>query len=187
MDWMQFISALVAALAWPGALVWIIFLLKRPILAAIPKIRSFKYGELHIDLTEELKSLQEDLPIAPPDPAPAAEPQKVKPSIPVQLAAVSPRAGVITAWLEVEKTLDKVIERNQLQSGTVLGRVPPPKRSFELLRERHFINRNVYEIGVKALRLRNEAMHRHDQEVSFEDALAMAEVCEWLTEQLESA
>jgi len=68
MDWMQFVSALASALAWPAAVVTVVCLLKNPILGLIPKIRSFKYGELHVDLTEELKAVQESLPSKPQEP-----------------------------------------------------------------------------------------------------------------------
>jgi hypothetical protein len=188
MDWMQFISALVSALAWPGAIVWIIFMLKRPILAAIPKIRSFKYGDLHIDLSEELKSLQEDLPVASPALPGATENQDAKPSLPVQLAALSPTAGVIAAWLEVDKTLEEVIESKNLEMRAVTKpRAYSPRRSFELLHQYNFVDADVLDVGIKALRLRNEAMHGHNQDVSFEDAVAMAQICEWLVERLKAA
>lgn len=111
MDWMHFVSALVSALAWPSAVVVVVCLLRNSILGLIPKIRSFKYGELDVDLTEALQSLKEDLPPAPSEPEANPPKPRIEISVPLQIAAVSPRARIIAAWLEVESAFNEVLTR----------------------------------------------------------------------------
>jgi hypothetical protein len=180
MDWMQFVSALVAALAWPSAVVVVVCLLKNPILGLIPKIRSFKYGELHVDLTEALQSLQEDLPPAPIEPEPQPEASRVEISVPLQIAAVSPRAGMIAAWLEVESAMNEALKREGKEglSNEV------PRMKLDYLRELGLINGPTYRVFLRTFKLRNEAVHMLDREISFEDALAMADVCKRLADSL---
>ena len=66
MDWMQFVSALVSALAWPCSVVVVVCLLKNPILGLIPKIPA-----LHQNLpalphvTNSLQHHVDDLPQLP--------------------------------------------------------------------------------------------------------------------------
>lgn len=179
MDWLQFISALVSATAWPIAVVAVICLLKGPILGLIPKIRSFKYGELHVDLSEQLKSLQEELPTnaAEADAKPDAPTANV--SIPIQLAAVSTRAAIIVAWLEVEKTLNEVLEREGLETGP-----RPIRKKIDELRALGIIDVQTYQVFMRASNIRNEAMHMLDREITFDDAMAMVDICKRLVNRL---
>lgn len=181
MDWLQFISALVSATAWPTAIVVVVCLLKGPILGLIPKIRSFKYGELHVDLSEELKSLQEDLPTqdaeADADAKPDAPTANV--SIPIQLAAVSTRAAIIVAWLEVEKSLNEALEREGRESGPKSVR-----KKIDELRSLGILDTQTYQVIMRASNLRNDAMHMLDREITFDDAVAMADICERLVRKL---
>lgn len=180
MDWMQFISALISALAWPSAVVLVVCLLKDPILGLIPKIRSFKYGELHVDLTEALQSLQEELPAPPSDPDAQLEAPRVEISIPLQIAAVSPRAGMIAAWLEVEGALNEELKRE----GVSNPHQQPPRQKLEQLRDAGHINGPTYRAFLRTFKLRNEAVHMLDREITYDDAVAMADVCKRLVESL---
>lgn len=180
MDWMQFVSALVSAIAWPAAVITVVCLLKGPILGLIPKIRSFKYGELHVDLTEALQSLQEELPAAPPEPDAQPEALPVNLSVPLQIAAVSPRAGIIAAWLEVEGALNAVLKREGLDTNAH----EPPRTKLERLREAGYINGPTYRAILRTFKLRNEAVHMLDREIPYDDAVAMADVCTRLVESI---
>jgi hypothetical protein len=180
MDWLQFVSALVSAVAWPAAVVTVVCLLKGPILGLIPKIRSFKYGELHVDLTEALQSLQEELPAAPNEPDAQPEAPPVSLSVPLQIAAVSPRAGMIAAWLEVEGALNAVLKREGLDSSTH----ELPRQKLDRLRDAGHVNGPTYRAVLRTFKLRNEAVHMLDREIPYDDAVAMADVCARLVESI---
>ncbi|MDF9904524.1 UNVERIFIED_ORG: hypothetical protein OKW15_002480 [Pseudomonas reinekei] len=180
MDWMQFVSSLVSSLAWPAAVVTVVCLLKNPILGLIPKIRSFRYGELHVDLTEALQSLQEELPATPSKPNELTDALQVKLSVPLQIAAVSPRAGMIAAWLEVEGALNTVLKREGLDSTPH----ELPRTKLEKLRDAGYVNGPTYRAVLRTFKLRNEAVHMLDREIPYDDAVAMADVCTRLVESL---
>ncbi|MBK5008553.1 hypothetical protein IAE33_000413 [Pseudomonas sp. S60] len=180
MDWLQFVSAIVSAVAWPAAVVTVVCLLKDPILGLIPKIRSFKYGELHVDLTEALQSLQDELPAAPSEPETPPESQPPSLSVPLQIASVSPRAGMIAAWLEVESALNVVIKREGLDVSTD----ELPRAKMDRLRDAGLLNPPTYRAVLRTYKLRNEAVHMLDREIPYDDAVAMADVCSRLVESI---
>ena len=182
MDWLQFVSALVSALAWPAAVVTVVCLLKDPILGLIPKIRSFKYGELHVDLTEELKAVQESLPGKPPEPlgdkkAPLPTP------VALQLAAVSPRGAILHSWLEVEASVDLLANK--------LGYEFPAKASpvvkMRALYDERVIDPLIYTTFLQLSKVRNDAVHLSDREMEYQDAAMMWSSCAWLIERLNTA
>lgn len=186
MDWMQFVSALVSALAWPSAIVVVVCLLKNPILGLIPKIRSLKYGELHIDLGKELEAVKADIseqaaetesPVTAPPPPPA---QKT-----IELASVSPRSAVIFSWRDVEKEIDEALAAHHIT-------IAQPHRShpglkMRILRDKNLIDENTMSTFKKMYDLRNRATHLSDVEIGYSDAITMAELCEWLVQRLKEA
>lgn len=182
MDWLQFVSALVSALAWPAAVVTVVCLLKDPILGLIPKIRSFKYGELHVDLTEELKAVQESLPGKPPEPLGDKKASLPTP-VALQLAAVSPRGAILHSWLEVEASVDKLVNE--------LGYEFPPKTSpvvkMRDLLDARAIDPLIYNTFLQLSKVRNEAVHLSDREMEYQHAAMMWGSCSWLIEQLNQA
>jgi len=181
MDWMQFVSALVSALAWPAAVVTVVCLLKNPILGLIPKIRSFKYGEFHVDLTKELKAVQDSLPGKPqvsgdekaPLPTPVA----------LQLAALSPRGAILHSWLEVEAAVDNLVNELGIEFS---AKVSPVVKMRTLLDER-VIDPLIYSTFLQLSKVRNDAVHLSDREMGYQDATMMWGSCSWLIERLIAA
>lgn len=189
MDWMQFISALVSALAWPIAVMGIVFMLKNPILNAIPKIRSFKYGELHIDLSEELKAVEDVLTANTAEPeSPPQTPPTPSPDI-VRLAEESPNAAIIFAWRNVEKAFTEAALRHGLVPYVSEMGVVPTSKIYEM-EQRGLLDKLTVSTFKRLFNLRNGVVHGHghgSQVVSVEDALSMAQSCEWLVERLSEA
>lgn len=185
MDWMQFVAALTSALAWPIAVTTIVLVLKNPILAAIPKIRSFKYGQLHIDLSAEIKAVEQVLATSAPEPnAPPLPPPA--PSLEItQLAESAPHAAILMAWHDVERALVTAAESK--------GIAFPGKRGAP-----HILMRSLVDAGVispliastfkRLYHLRNQVAHSNPLDnhmaVSTLDALSMIQSCEWLVERL---
>lgn len=179
MDWMQFVSALVSSLAWPVAVVAVVCLLKNPILGLIPKIRSFKYGELHVDLTEELKAVQESLPGKPQEP-PSDEKASFPTPVALQLAAVSPRGAILHSWLEVEATVDLLV--NEL--GYDFPAKASPVVKMRALLDQGVIDQLIYTTFLQLSKVRNDAVHLTDREMEYQDAAMMWGSCSWLIERL---
>jgi hypothetical protein len=192
MDWMQFVSALVSSLAWPGAILGIVFLLKGPILKAIPKIRTFKYGELHIDLSEQLKAVEADLTVSSSEQnSPPQVPPSLSPDV-VRAAEASPTASMILAWKKVEAAVHEAVVRHKLTIGDRQTTLPLFK--FMALERKGLVDDMTITTYRRLQGLRNRVVHgssgpgdgASDVEVSLEDALSMAQSCEWLIKKLNS-
>lgn len=184
MDWMQFVAALTSALAWPIAVTTIVLVLKNPILAAIPKIRSFKYGQLHIDLSEEIKAVEQQLATSAPEPNATPLPPPA-PSIEItQLAESSPRAAILLAWHDVERALVTAAE----SKGITSARKGSPHILMRSLIDAGFISPLISSTFKRLYNLRNQMAHPDPLEtrvsVSTSDALSMIQSCEWLVERL---
>ena len=184
MDWMQFVSALVSSLAWPGAAFGIVMVLKGPLLRAIPKIRSFKYGELHIDLSEELKAVEQDLTASSsesdsPPPLPAPSPDEVR------LAEVSPSTAIVMAWKNVEKALSGLA----LRHGLFFSKSHSTSRvMIRTLQRKGLLDETTVSTLNRLSMLRDSVSHSGGygtyMETSLGDALSMIQSCELLVERL---
>jgi hypothetical protein len=182
MDWMQFVSALVSALAWPAAVVTVVCLLKDPILGLIPKIRSFKYGEFHVDLTEELKAVQNSLPGKPQLP-PGDEKAPLPTPVALQLAVLSPRGAILHSWLEVEAAVDNLAN----EVGVEFSAKASPVVKMRTLLDEQVIDPLIYSTFLQLSKVRNDAVHLSDREMGYEDATMMWGSCSWLIERLNAA
>lgn len=182
MDWKQFFAALTASLAWPGAILAIVLILKRPIAGILPKIRSFKYGDLQIDLEEKLKEVETTLAteaikqeVPPPPPAPSKY---------AHLAVDAPRASILLSWMEVEKAVRDFLEERGIQFA--------PKYKGQLRLQLHMLNQLgqiddlTYDTFVKLWKVRSDAAHLQDKQIDFEEAVSMSSSCAWLVERFEA-
>lgn len=176
MDWKQFFAAIVAALAWPAATVTLVMLLRSPLAKLIPMIRSLKYKDLHIDLSEELQAAKVVLDASKSYEklTPAYAPL---PGI-IELANIDPRAAVLSAWIYVEKALTDLANKVGVQ----------PKSSNMTLANELFVMDAIDELAFNTLqslrRIRNDAVQLTTREVTYDEAMEMADMCQWLTHRL---
>ena len=185
MDWKQFFAAIVGSLAWPVSAIAVVFLLKAPLAKLLPKIRSFKYGELHVDLQEQLAEVKAEVVASAPETQPEEQPPA--PPTALELAAISPRSSVLMSWLEVEKKLNELAAFHDL-GAPMPGRGPQPPTPNALMRrlyDQKKVDYVTYNTFRKLSRVRNEAVHMSSREIDFDEAVSMAEMCQWLTNSLQ--
>lgn len=182
MDWKQFIAALTASLAWPGAVLAIVFILKKPIAGILPKIRSFKYGELQIDLEEKLKEVETTLAteavkqeVPPPPPAPPKF---------AQLAMDAPRASMLLAWMEVEKAVADFMAKRGIEFHPRFDK--QQRVQMRMLKDSGDIDDLTYDTYVKLSKVRNDVAHLQDRQIDYDEAVSMSSSCAWLVERLEA-
>ncbi len=182
MDWKQFFAALTESLAWPGAVLAIVFILKKPIAGILPKIRSFKYGELQIDLEEKLKEVETTLAteavkqeVPPPPPAPPKH---------AQLALDSPRASILLSWMEVEKAVKDFLEVSGIQFAPRYKN--QTRAQIRMLKDAGRIDGLTYDTYVKLSKVRNDAAHLQDKQIDYDEAVSMSSSCAWLVERFEA-
>lgn len=178
MDWMQFVAAMTSSLAWPLTAIVLGLAIRGPLIGLLPKIRSLKYGDLQVDLEQQLKEVEADLTesTAAIPPAPPSEEA-------VELATISPDVAMLQSWFEVEIALNSLM----LRLGWKMA--PQHNRTIHkmwLLRERRLIDELTYSTFVRLLKIRNQVAHIKDMPLNQDDALSMSSSCAWLVGQLES-
>lgn len=182
MDWKQFVAALTSSLAWPVAIVVVVFALKKHVVQLLPKIRSLKYGDLEIDLEDKLKAVQEELSSSTVVLNPPVT--SVLPAETAQLASISPRAAIMHSWFEVESALNKLIA---VLSWEFAPNYSSYKYKLKTLKNSGYINDLTESTFLRLAAVRNDAAHLTDRQVAFEDAASMSASCAWLIEALEEA
>jgi hypothetical protein len=109
MDWLEFLASVIGSLAWPAAIAFIVYLLREPIRKVIPGLRKFGFAGLEAEFGERVQEAAvmaastQTLADVTPGTALVTE---LGPEI-----ATAPRAAVIEAWLAVERELEALAER----------------------------------------------------------------------------
>lgn len=185
MDWKQFVASVISSLSWPIAVVLVVALLRASLMGLIPKIRSLKYGDLHIDLGKELDAVKAEISVHSTDAEVPETPPVAPTTSTIELASLSPRAAVLTSWLEVEKEIDHTISKHHIRIANPHKNHPGLK--MRVLRDKNLIDENTMSTFKKLYDLRNKAAHLTDVDVGYGDAITMAELCEWLIQKLKEA
>jgi hypothetical protein len=174
MGWLDFISNVIQALAWPAAIVALVVVLRVPLGELIGGVRTLRYKEwqadfgMAVDHVEELAK-EAELPGVPVD-----ERGRREPTVPA-LARKEPRAAVIESWLLVESELSRLARRHGLD-GSVSALVV----SGLITREVGAIIRDLRE-------LRYRAVHDLDFRISQDEAEKYAELAQRTSEALRMA
>lgn len=176
MDWLQFFASVTGSLAWPIAVVALAYLVRGPLARLIPRVRSLKYGEFHMDIAGELERME--LAVK----AVVAEPEfPVEDMTPefLQTAQLIPGEAVIEAWLPVQMQLMEIAKK----AGVT------PMMHFPLVREIGVLKTfdpSLFETVQKLWGIRNTVVHAEGHPVTHMDALKMGDMCRKVTAQLKA-
>lgn len=186
MDWLQFISSIVGSLAWPSAVVALAVLLRQPLAKLIPMIRSLKYKDLQIDLGEQLAVVQENVEAAGEEPVKPSE--QLPPSFQT-LADIDPRAAILSAWLPVESKLNEIGEQLSRHPETDLrkGSIRLAVSDMDIVNSlwgKGLVDQVTVGAILRLRRIRNDAVHLSEKDITSQDALQMASMCDWVLTQL---
>jgi hypothetical protein len=106
MNILDFIAALVKALAWPVAAIVIAMIFHRQISALLSRIRKGKIGPAEFEFEQEVQELAEQT---------SAQLQSQQVGSPtVSLATTNPRAAILEAWLGVESAIHRLAYNREL-------------------------------------------------------------------------
>lgn len=180
MDWMQFVAAIVGSLAWPGAAVILAVMLRKPLAKLLPQIKSLRYKDLHVDLSQQLEEVKVAVEGAVDQDGaqPQALPEPDASQSVLSLARLDARAAILTSWVDVERALRDLANR----VGVKFDRTP-----MSVIGELHALDA-IDELLFNSLRdlrrVRNEAAHFIDRNISYEDAFKMETLCRWVVQRL---
>ncbi|WP_123579375.1 hypothetical protein [Pseudomonas brassicacearum] len=175
MDWKQFCAAIIGSLAWPTAVVVVVVLLRSPLAKLIPMVRSLKYKDLHIDLSEKLEAVKEVVEAGTQN-AEQPTPLHAEGRL-LELARIDPRAAVMSAWIDVERAL------NSLAKSAGISTNAGPMTIASELHAKDVLTALEMQTFRDLRRIRNDAGHLR-ADVHFDEAKSMAEMCGWLAHRL---
>jgi hypothetical protein len=184
MDPLSFIAELVKALAWPGAVVLLVTMLRKPLSDLIPLLQRLKYKDLELEFGKVIEEVKEEVQAQLP-PVPATKALTTGASaVLVKLAEMSPRAAIIEAWREVEDSLLDAAKRKGLDLPP--RQVTLPVYVIRLMHAKGLVDSDKLTIVNDLRMLRNSAAHAPDFALSKDSALEYAELATRLTEYFRS-
>lgn len=161
MDWKTFIAKLVHALAWPGVVVFVIFLLRDKLGDLIPRIKRFKHKDTELEFTEGITELAQERKAAGVDiqQVPRTDEYQNQYQFLIRLGELSPRSAVIEAFRLLESAAAKKVAR-------VYPNLPPemqksPLQLQKMLKGEVLAADEFYQFN-QLRKLRNEAAHTED-------------------------
>jgi len=165
MGWLQFIASVISSLAWPAAVVLLVFLLRLPLTKALLSLTHLKYKDLELDFARGLKELESKAKTI------EVRPQVLKPQFATKknsaqllseaqrLAHDFPEPAVAVAWQAVEDELMATVMRLAISPD------PPwhnsAMKSAELLLGQGEIDESTIDVLKRMRNLRNLAVHGH--------------------------
>ncbi|MNF27232.1 hypothetical protein D3C85_371880 [compost metagenome] len=192
MDWLTFISSVVSSLAWPGAVITIVFLLKTPLGNLLPTLRNLKYKDLELDFGKELRKAEEKASqVLPAESKPKAisKPQVERDSSKIineskRLFEEFPEPAVALAWTAVEVELMEAILRTASSPD-----YPPHNSALKnamYLKDAGYFGEDKIDLIKRMTNLRNIAVHGQKGlgPVTVYDAREFIALTEWLVKDL---
>ena len=182
MNWMEFIAAIVRAVAWPAVLIVAIVLLRKPLAGLVPLLRHLKYKELELEFAQRVQGAREE---AEATLAPLATPAARVPEVDslLQLAAESPRLAVVGAWRLVESSAHRAcaalgvpVERGRPFAGLEL--------TYALRRE-GVLDDATLSMMNRLRSLRNQAAHGEEFSVDEASAREYVRLAEALAQRID--
>ena len=192
MNLLTFFSSVIDSLAWPIAVIFIVFMLKKPLGTLLPKLRNLKYKDLELDFGKELKKIEDKAKkVLPPESKPKRIKEKPKERNSAQIIKEAerlfeefPEPAVALAWSAVEVELMEAINR------TASSPDYPPYNSAQKnamhLNKAGYLGEDKIDLIKRMTILRNIAVRggKGMRPVSVDDAREFISLTEWLVKDL---
>jgi len=179
MDPLTFIAAMVAALAWPAAVVILGLSQRKPISRLIGRIKNAKLFGAELDIGDEIEAIREKIegqtpaaskPDVPRLPAPSEPQDRQLRHAADELSKTSATGTIILAWLQLEEGLRQISELNKI--NWVQGNLA---RNLNALQGIGLLPPATLEAIHSLRKLRNQVAHSPEAAVSLQEASAYRE------------
>lgn len=169
MTWIEFSAALVNSLAWPVAVLVIVYWLKDNLQSLLPFIDRLKYKDFEVQFRAAVREIAAESKVALPQQEEEEQPVDVRDQL-FQLAEVSPRSAILEAWLNVETS---AIQRLQLLKTVPKDKLRnmAPLTLGKLLEDAKILTPGQMIIFHKLRDLRNKAVHVSETPFSTKDVV----------------
>lgn len=164
MNYLEFVAAVVGALAWPVATIVLAFLVRSPLRRVLLSLTRLKYKDMEIDFGRELSRIEAEAKSIDLTPAPVPEPYGHGPENSTEqlreaarLTNDFPEPAVALGWAAVEQELQAAAIR--LRLAVDQGRSAAPLRIIPVLRADGYLDDRMNDILNRMRNLRNMAVH----------------------------
>lgn len=181
MDWLTFVSNLIASTAWPIVTVCLVLILRKQITALLPHVRKLKAGPVEAEFEREVKAIEAEVGTSQQSGV-AATPAEAPSDRLFNLAKISPRAAILEAWQSVEFAARRVVLQ---RSGSPMPDMSSPMRVVRALSELNVLPAEDIALFHDLRGLRNQATHAPDFEPSFDAVSRYLQLAEGLERRLE--
>jgi hypothetical protein len=177
MDWLQFLAAIVAAVAWPTVVLVVFIALRRPLGDLVPFLEELKYKDFVLKFRVGLSEVR-----ASTSPKPEAEPSAIGASEPLNgelanlynVAKLAPTAAVIQAWATLEGAIvERAVKSGKAAADSVLR---GHSRLGHVLLADGVFTKEDFDAFHKLRELRNIAAHKADAGLTESDAKEYAQL-----------
>ncbi|QFT54589.1 hypothetical protein [Microbulbifer sp. THAF38] len=152
---MEAIASIIDSLVWPVCIVIIVLVLKSEISHLAKKVSRISHKETQIDFNAAVKNASFSL---------ETEELNTKITVSDELSDLSPRGSVIESWLRVEDA----VRGYNLRHGIDASKEKPFRSSLAAMNSIHYdsIGKGTLQMLESLRRLRNEAVHLSDANIS---------------------
>jgi hypothetical protein len=182
--WLEFIAAIVGSIAWPAAVVWVVFLLRHQIRALLPSLSRVQLGPFQADFRQRLEEaeqtkqqLEDREQKALPSTEDLDEDLQAQREVLYARAQESPYEAVVSAWFSVLAEAEGAAIRNKLREERP---VLPLRRTVEMLVEREKVPRLLIEYAAQLARLHEQIMKTESAargSITVEEAKRYIDLC----------
>jgi hypothetical protein len=191
MDVLAFIASVIQSLAWPAAIVLIVFMFRQSLAKLIPGLQRLKYKDIQLEFGRQLEEVKQELgpsPAPPGLPGPVPEPPRLpEPKGTTRyyrsLAEVSPRAAILEAWLGFELAANAAVESLQPSNK---GRPLSMPRLFSVLSEAELLTSAEVDALTRLRALRNQVVHGPEPDLSVDVIAEYTSLLRRITDDLQT-
>jgi hypothetical protein len=167
MDALTFIVEMTKALAWPASVIFIIVLLRKPIIELLPFLEELKYKDFALKFHKEVSKAKEKISFESSQIKELPQFKEEQASL-LKIAEVSPRAAVMESWASLQNTLLKI----SLDAGEIdnIENYREHSRTGHVMLSLNAFTKSDFQIYHNLRDLRNKATHMPDFIISTQDA-----------------
>ena len=164
MSWLEFFSKIIASLAWPASILFVLYIIRGELPTIARSLKKLRYKDLELEFEKTAQEVVEKTKLSLPETNNiqlSGQSQDELIDRLISVSELSPRSAILEAWLVVEAAAVDVAEKKGIST---FKSHPGPMRLRDYLVKGDLLNKDQQEIFEQLRFLRNEAVHVADAE-----------------------
>ena len=167
MDTLTFIVEMTKAIAWPASIIFIILLLRKPIIELLPFLEELKYKDFALKFHKEVAKAKDTISFESSQIKELPKFEEEEASL-LKIAEASPRAAIMESWTSLQNTLLKIsFDAGQIDN---IENYREHSRTGHAMLGINAFTKSDFKIYHNLRELRNKATHMPDFVISTQDA-----------------